>query len=93
VPVQRAAQSPAPQLASDQAPGSARRDASGSEQAAAGPPGTANPIGRAIAPRASISSRNQWTSTLALVRLVRRHRIEGSKELSDRLSHSLIMRA
>lgn len=29
----------------------------------------------------------------ALVRLVRRHRVEGAKELSDRLSHSLIMRA
>lgn len=29
----------------------------------------------------------------ALVRLVRRHRVEGAKELSDRLSHPLIMRA
>ncbi len=29
----------------------------------------------------------------ALVRLIRRHRVEGAKELSDRLSHPLIMRA
>ncbi len=28
----------------------------------------------------------------ALVRLIRRHRVEGAKELSDRLSHSLITR-
>lgn len=45
------------------------------------------------AARIDQKSASGYIPEAALVRLVRRHRVEGAKELSDRLSHPLIMRA